>query len=61
VFAEEEFRACAAEISGPAIFACFALRNAAVDERAIHPRWRQDLYDLARETFESDMVHLERD
>jgi hypothetical protein len=61
VFAEEEFRACAAEICGAAIFACFTLRNAAVDQRAIHPRWRQDLYNLAREAFGSDMAHLERD
>jgi hypothetical protein len=31
VFVEEEFRACAAEIAATAIFACFTLRNAAVD------------------------------
>lgn len=61
VFVEEDFRASAVAISAVAIFACFTLRNAAVSERAIHPRWRQDLYNLAREVTGSDMVHLERD
>jgi hypothetical protein len=61
VFVEEEFRACAAEIAATGIFACFALRNAAVDEKAIDPQWREDVYELAREILNSDMPHLDRD
>jgi len=60
VFVPEAFRACAADIGNSAVFACFALRNAAVNERAIDPRWRAAVYDLAREINESDMPHLER-
>jgi hypothetical protein len=61
VFVEEEFRSCAAEIAATALFACFTLRNAAVDERAIDPNWRRDLYDLARDVQAKEMPHLERD
>jgi hypothetical protein len=27
----------------------------------MHPQWRQDVYDLARQMTSSDMVHLDRD
>jgi hypothetical protein len=60
-FDEEEFRTCAAEIAATAMFACFALRNAAVDESVLPPQWRQDVYELAREIIGSDMPHLDRD
>jgi hypothetical protein len=60
-FVPENFSASAAEIAASAIFACFSLRNSAVDERAISPDWRQAVYDLAREITSSDMPHLERD
>lgn len=60
-FDEGEFRTCAAEFAATAISACFALRNAAVDERALPPQWRQDVYELAREITGSDMPHLDRD
>jgi hypothetical protein len=60
-FVEDEFRVCAQEIAAAAMFACFALRNAAVSEKALHPQWRKDVYDLAREITNTDMPHLERD
>jgi hypothetical protein len=61
IFIEEEFRTCAREIGATAIFACFTLRNAAVDERVLPPQWRQDVYELAREIIRADLPHLERD
>jgi hypothetical protein len=59
-FAEDEFRDCVVSITGAALFSCFALRNAAVSEKAIDPQWRQRLYELARVITDSDMAHLER-
>ncbi|MFD4814626.1 hypothetical protein, partial [Streptomyces sp. NPDC058418] len=44
-----------------ALFACIAFRNAVVDERAIDPAWRRDLYELAREMSVKAMPHLDRD
>jgi hypothetical protein len=61
VFVDEEFRTCMAEIAATAIFACFTLRNAAVNESVLHPKWRQDVYELSREIMNSDMPHLARD
>jgi hypothetical protein len=61
VFNEEQFRTCAAGIAATAIFACFALRNAAVDEQVLNPQWRRDVAELAREILDSDMPHLDRD
>jgi hypothetical protein len=61
VFSEDDFRNCTIEVAATTIFACFALRNAAVNEGAIDPEWRRRLYDLAREMSDSDMPHLERD
>jgi hypothetical protein len=49
------------EITFAAVFACFAFKNCLVDERAIHPQWRQYLYDFARRVSGQDMPHLERD
>jgi hypothetical protein len=43
------------------VFACFAIRNAAVDESALDPAWRRDLYRLAGELSGEAMPHLERD
>ena len=61
VFDDDEFRACTAEIAADAIFGCFALRNAAVDEKAIDPGWRRRLAELASEIWGHDSPHLERD
>lgn len=58
---QAEYWACAAEVAVTAIFACLALRNAAVHESAIPPDWRQRLTELARQILDSDMPHLERD
>jgi hypothetical protein len=61
VFDDEEFSACASAIASTALFACFALRNAAVDEEVLDPQWRQAVYELAQEIFNRDMAHLDRD
>jgi len=59
-FNETGFLYLIKEIAGAALFGCFALRNAAVDERAMDPAWRQALYSLAREITEHEMPQLER-
>ncbi|QUC61955.1 hypothetical protein IOD14_37185 [Streptomyces sp. A2-16] len=48
-------------IASTTLFACFAFRNAVVDERAIDPAWRRDMYDLAREMSNESLPHLDRD
>jgi hypothetical protein len=60
-FNSEVFFAGVVEIASMAIFCCFAIRNAAVDEKAIDPDWRQRLSTLAPEILGRDMPHLERD
>jgi hypothetical protein len=60
-FDEEASRGTVALLAATALFACFAFRNAVVDERAIDPAWRKDLYDLAREASADPMPHLDRD
>jgi hypothetical protein len=54
-------RETVAIITGTALFACFAFRNAVVDEQAIPPAWRRDLHELAREISGDPMYHLDRD
>jgi hypothetical protein len=49
-------------IAGTSLWACFAVRNAAVNEAAIPPEWRQELSNLATSISpESDWSHLQRD
>jgi hypothetical protein len=60
-FSSGECRGTVSLLSSTAVFACFAFRNAVVDERAIDPNWRRDLYDLAREVSDDPMSHLDRD
>jgi hypothetical protein len=60
-FNEDAWASTIAEISGTALFSCFALRNSAVDEKAIDPAWRQRLYEIAKDISDKDMSHLERD
>jgi hypothetical protein len=59
-FIEEAFQDLLAGIAAAAIFVCFALRNCAVNEQAIDPSWRKQVYELSREVLKSDMPHLER-
>lgn len=49
------------EIAIVGLFACFAWRNAFVDETILPTAWRRDLYDLARKMSGDYMPHLERD
>ncbi|MGP3924770.1 hypothetical protein [Streptomyces sp. 8N616] len=49
------------EITSTAVFACFAFRNAVVDEAAIPPEWRRDLFELAEAIDGGPHAHLERD
>lgn len=49
------------EIEAVAVFACFAMRNAAVNEEAIDPVWREALHECARTTLSGDLPHLQRD
>jgi hypothetical protein len=49
------------EIEAVAVFACFALRNASVDERALDPRWRAAVHEAAATALGTDLPHLERD
>ncbi|MGW5096017.1 hypothetical protein ACWEQ1_15000 [Streptomyces nodosus] len=60
-FNKQACRETVSLISVTAVFACFAFRNAVVDEQAIDPAWRRDLYDLAREMSNDPMPHLDRD
>ena len=60
-FDSELFFTLVAEIASMAIFCCFAVRNSAVDERAIDAGWRQRLSELSPEILQRDMEHLERD
>jgi hypothetical protein len=60
-FDEVILRRCVTEITVTAIFACFAFRNAVVDERAIDSDWRRRLYEFAPEALDRDMTHLQRD
>lgn len=60
-FDEKACQETVALIASTALFACFAFRNAVVDERAIDPTWRKDMYDLAREMSNESMPHLDRD
>jgi hypothetical protein len=59
-FIEEAFQDLLAGIAATAIFCCFALRNCAVNERAIDPGWRKQLYELSQEVLKRDLPHLER-
>ncbi len=49
------------EMTLTALFACFAFRNSLANERAIDPRWREALYDLAQQVSDTEMPHLARD
>lgn len=60
-FDETVCKETVALLASTSLFACFAFRNAVVDERAIDPAWRKDLYELAREMSNEPMPHLERD
>ncbi|MFJ4271748.1 hypothetical protein ACIP29_14455 [Streptomyces coelicoflavus] len=60
-FDEEACQQAVGLLASTALFACFAFRNAVVNERAIDPVWRRDLYELAREMSDEAMPHLERD
>ncbi|MGH3856178.1 MAG: hypothetical protein ACRDR6_22360 [Pseudonocardiaceae bacterium] len=59
-FDEQGLRSCMKEIALTAIFACFALRNAAVKEGVIPASWRTDLYELASKVLAHDPPHLDR-
>jgi hypothetical protein len=48
-------------ISGTAIFACFALRNGAAGEGALHPEWRRELQEVAEKVLAVALPHLDRD
>jgi hypothetical protein len=48
-------------ISGTAIFACFALRNGASGEAALHPEWRRELQEVAEKVLGVALPHLDRD
>jgi hypothetical protein len=48
------------EISAEGVFACFALRNAAVDPAVFPPAWLQELAELA-ESAGFDLPHLQQD
>ncbi|NEC92315.1 hypothetical protein [Streptomyces sp. SID12501] len=61
IFDAERSRLMTAEITSTAVFVCFALRNSVVDEEAIDPGWRRDLYELAREQSGEALPHLDRD
>jgi hypothetical protein len=58
---EDGLRNCIKQIAVTAIFACFAVRNSAVNEEVIDPNWRRDLSKLAREVLEHEMPNLDRD
>ncbi|MHB1548931.1 MAG: hypothetical protein ACYCX8_09375, partial [Acidimicrobiales bacterium] len=60
-FDEGEFRRWVREITATSIFACFALRNAAVDETVLSPAWRHDLYALGEAVSHKTLPHLHRD
>lgn len=49
------------EVLLAAIFCCFAVRMAAVDESIIDPKWRQTLTELARRVTGQPLEHLDRD
>ena len=49
------------EIVGEAVFACFALKRAMVDEQILLPAWREQLAKLAEEISGQAMPHLHRD
>jgi len=49
------------EVAAEAVFACFALQRAMVDENMLPPLWRQRLAELAREISGQEMAHLARD
>jgi hypothetical protein len=59
-FDPEVSRQVALEIAATALFASFAFRNAVVDESAIDPEWRRDLYGLAEKIAGEPIAHLER-
>lgn len=61
VFDPSLSRQVAREIAATAVFACFAFRNAVVNEAAISPEWRRDLYELAEVIFTRPLPHLQRD
>ena len=60
-FDESVFRMCVIEVASTAMFACFAFRNAVVDERAIDPDWRRRLYEVSATLVGHEMPHLQRD
>jgi hypothetical protein len=60
-FDAEKVREMTAAIATTAVFVCFAMRNSVVDEAAIDPQWRRDLYELAREQSGDAEPHLARD
>ncbi|WP_331768912.1 hypothetical protein OG948_59380 (plasmid) [Embleya sp. NBC_00888] len=61
IFDADTSRKVVSAITWTTVFACFALRNAVVDERVIPPEWRQELFALARALSGDAMPHLERD
>ncbi len=60
IFDEQACQQTVGLLASTALFACFAFRNSVVDERAIDPEWRQDMYELAREMSSTPMPHLDR-
>ncbi|MEV0536205.1 hypothetical protein [Kitasatospora sp. NPDC050463] len=57
----EASRQAVREITLATVFACFALKNAVVDESVLDPNWRQELSQLARDLSGEPMEHLDRD
>lgn len=66
-FEQSQFENCLWRIAAVGTFACFAMRNAAVNERAIPPGWRALLHALQAQLVEAkgsgdeDLSHLKRD
>jgi hypothetical protein len=60
-FDEAQFRRWVREITATSIFACFAMRNAVVDETVLSPAWRRDLFALQETVSQKTLPHLHRD
>ncbi|WP_412539443.1 hypothetical protein R8Z50_26825 [Longispora sp. K20-0274] len=55
------FGLCMKEIAATAVFACFAVRNAAANEALIDPAWRKQLHELTEKISGEELEHLQRD
>jgi hypothetical protein len=69
-FDTESFREVLVEVIGMVLWVCFALKNAAPDERALPPEWREELQRFTEEVAslvgsrtgaKPDFSHLQRD